>query len=499
MTPRKTPRIRAHGMALLCWAVAAAAAAQTQTRVRPGFNLFTVEQDVELGRASAKEVDRQLPMVRDAAVERYVSDVGRRLAAAAPGAKYPYEFKVANLSDINAFALPGGFLYVNRGLIEAVTAEGELAGVLAHEIAHVALRHQTNQVSKAYLARAGAGILGGLLGGGGSATGHVMQALGGLGLNALFLKFSRTDEEQADVVGTQILARAGYNPADMARMFEMLRRAAGRDPGRLARFFSDHPATADREARVRREVSMIGSVRQIPPSGNLAQAKTALSRLPPAASMEQVVKGVAAPPAPGPAYPAGGASSARVEPPSGRWRDFQQRNGLFRIRYPDNWRVLEPAAGYGVTIVPPGGVVRDADGQQSVVYGVIVNHYVPFEGSIEGAAPSRRGPVAGRTSLEESTNDLVAQLQRSNPYLRLVDGSAQRRSLGGARAVSLVLAGRSPATGQEERVTVLTRALPDDHVLYLLFIAPARDYPALAPSFETMITSLAVNGAGAHR
>jgi beta-barrel assembly-enhancing protease len=485
---------RRGGLLVLLWAATAAAIAQRQTAVRPGFNLFTVEQDIELGRQSAKQVERQIPFVHDPVVERYVADIGRRLAAVAPGAKYPYEFKVVNLSDVNAFALPGGFMYVNRGLIEAVETEGELAGVMAHEMAHVALRHQTNQVSKAYVARAGAGILGGLLGSGG--TGGVMASLGGLGLNALFLKFSRTDEEQADVVGTQILSRAGYSPNEMVNMFAMLRKAGARDPGRLARFMSDHPATADREARVRREVALLGPVRVLPPVGNLEAARAALRRLPPALSMEQAVKGAQGQPAAGPA-PVAGASTARVEAPSGRWKVFEQRNRFFKIRYPDNWRVLEPPSGFGVTIVPPGGVV-EAGGQPNVLYGVIVNHYDPFEGSMDGRAPARAGPARGTTTLEEATNDIVALLERSNSYLKLVSGSVRPQTIGGARAISLALAGLSPVTGQEERVNLVTRELKDGHVLYAIFIAPARDAAALSPTFQEMMASLTVNDSGAH-
>jgi Zn-dependent protease with chaperone function len=484
------------GLFVLLWAAAAAAVAQRQTVVRPGFNLFTVEQDIELGRQSAQQVERQIPFVKDPVVERYVADIGKRLAAVAPGAKYPYQFRVANLSDVNAFALPGGFMYVNRGLIEAVETEGELAGVMAHEMAHEALRHQTNQVSKAYVARAGAGILGGLLGGGGSAGGHVMASLGGLGLNALFLKFSRTDEQQADIVGTQILSRAGYNPNEMVNMFRMLQKAGARDPGRLARFFSDHPPTADREARVRREVALLGPVRTAPPVGNLEAARVALRRLPPAPSMAQAVKVGQEQPAAGPA-PIPGASTARVEPPSGRWKVFEQRNRFFKIRYPDNWRVLEPPSGFGVTIVPPGGVV-DAGGQPNVLYGVIVNHYDPFEGSMDGRSPARAGPARGTTTLEEATNDIVALLERSNSYLKLVGGSVRPQTIGGARAISLALSGLSPVTGQEERVNLVTRELKDGHVLYAIFIAPARDAAALAPTFQEMMTSLTVNDAGAH-
>ncbi len=119
--------------------------------------------------------------------------------ARTPGTQFAYQFKVVNVSGVNAFALPGGFIYVNRGLVESVRSEGELAGVLAHEIAHVALRHPTNQASKTYLAQAGIGILGGLLGGKNpTTTNQIIGAVGGFGLNALFLQYSRgADVRQA--------------------------------------------------------------------------------------------------------------------------------------------------------------------------------------------------------------------------------------------------------------------------------------------------------------
>src|SRR5688572_7552361 len=113
-------------------------------------NLFSVRQDEELGRRAAADAERQLPMLRDGSVEGYVNAIVRRLAAAAPGPRFEYRARVVNAPDLNAFALPGGFIYVNRGLIEAVRTEGELAGVLAHEMAHVAQRHGTSQVTKAY-------------------------------------------------------------------------------------------------------------------------------------------------------------------------------------------------------------------------------------------------------------------------------------------------------------------------------------------------------------
>jgi len=239
--------------------------ASAQTVVKPGFNVFSVSQDVEIGQQSAAQVERQMPVVNDAATNRYIASLGARLAAQAPGPKFDYHFKVVDVSDVNAFALPGGYIYVHRGLLEQVHDEGELAGVMSHEIAHVALRHPTNQVTKAYMAQAGLGLLGGLLGGGSSGTGQIINAVGGFGLNTLFPKFSRSAESQADVVGSQIMARAGYDPVDMARFFNYL---AQQNSSRTATFLSDHPAPADREARVRQEARML-QVRPLAAVGNL--------------------------------------------------------------------------------------------------------------------------------------------------------------------------------------------------------------------------------------
>jgi beta-barrel assembly-enhancing protease len=284
------PVARALSLAGLFLAMLAGDAA-AQTRVTPGFNLFTPEQDAQVGRQSAAQIERQIPILHHAAATAYVNRVGRRLASSAPGPRFAYTFRIANLSDVNAFALPGGYIYVHRGLIERVRSEGELAGVLAHEIAHVGLRHPTNQASKAYVAQAGIGIIGALLGSGEASTSaEIMKTVGGVGLNALFLRYSRKAETEADVAGTQIMARAGYDPMDMARFFQHLRTIAGREPSRLERFFSDHPSPGDRETRIRKEVNLLGSTRRISPVGGLAGVQTSLRRLSPARSMRSLAK-----------------------------------------------------------------------------------------------------------------------------------------------------------------------------------------------------------------
>ena len=504
MTSRPRRAVHLGVIGVMCLTVAATPLLAQPTQVKPGFNIFSEQQDVEIGRQSAAEAERQLPMLDDRRVEGYVSEILRRLAAGAPGARYPYQIRVVNASDINAFSLPGGFMYVNRGLVEAARSEPELAGVLAHEMAHVALRHGTHQASKAYMTQAGIGILGGLLGRGRNPS-QIFQVIGGLGLNALFLKFSRDDEYQADTVGAQIMARAGYDPRAMADFFQVLRNQQRSNPSRLAQFFSDHPAPADREARIRQEAQRIGAVRTSREVGGFSQVQSQLRGMGRAPSMQQIARGEAPRNGnsrsrrypdqsdPDDRYPAAGAGgrygqAGRIDSPSSRMATYRERSGFFSIEYPENWRAYEPDNGYGVTIVPDGGVVESGNGQQSIIYGVIVNHYDPFQ-----AWNGRRAPT-----LDEATRDLIDQTTESNPHLRPT-GSRRRETIDGQPALSQVLSGRSPVTGEEERVTVFTRELPDGHVIYTLFIAPGRDYSSLGPLFSRMVRTLQVNDEVAHR
>ncbi|HTO05415.1 MAG TPA: M48 family metallopeptidase [Myxococcota bacterium] len=215
----------------------------------PGFNLFTVDQDIEIGKQSAAEAEKKLELLGEPAVDAYLNRLVQALVSHAPGAKYPYHAKAVREKQVNAFALPGGPMYVNSGLIAAARSEAELAGVMGHELAHVALRHGTHQASEAYAAQTGLGVLGGLLGGGTGAD--VLTAVGGVGLNAAFLKFSRDAESEADMTGAAMMARAGYDPNALADFFGVLREEAGHDPGELEAFLSDHPSPVDREARIR--------------------------------------------------------------------------------------------------------------------------------------------------------------------------------------------------------------------------------------------------------
>jgi Zn-dependent protease with chaperone function len=486
---------RLHGIALVALMTLAVGTASGQTVVRPGFNIFSVDQDVEIGRQSAIQAEKQLPMLSNAAVSRYVSTIGARLVAQAPGPKFAYQFKVVNVSEVNAFALPGGFIYVNRGLLSKTRTEGELAGVMAHEIAHVALRHPTNQASKAYLAQQGLGILGGLLGGRTqSSTGQIIGALGGFGLNTLFLKFSRSVESQADIVGSQIMARAGYNPLEMATFFGYLAQQAVGGASKFATFMSDHPAPAGREARVRQEAGLLGPVHLLATTGNLGTIQRQLGSLPAALTTAQLAQ--YKPPTSGqPADPAGGLS---IERPSLQFHVFQQAEGVYRLDKPDNWEAYVASGGYGVTIVPRGGFTTASNGRQDISYGVIVNHYVPFDGAVGTHFVDPNGSMFGQTPLDEATSDLVRNILASNPYLARVVGSVESQVMAGHPSLSVQLVGRSADTGLNERVTVVARQLPDEHVVYMLLIAPEAEYAALTPTFDRMVGSFRADERASH-
>lgn len=232
-------------LAQICWA-------EARTPVKPGWNLFTPEQDIQIGQQASARIGRQVLLLNDPRVDDYLDALGKRLASYAPGYKFPYQYRCVNDENINAFALPGGFIYINRGVIEAADDEAQLAGVMAHETSHVALRHGTNQVSKAEAWR----IPLGLLGPAGGLGGLIGQVGAGFTLNSIILKYSRDDETQADVLGTQILYDAGYDPRALAQFFEKIEaESKGKEP---AQFFSDHPNPGNRIGRIDEEVDKLG-------------------------------------------------------------------------------------------------------------------------------------------------------------------------------------------------------------------------------------------------
>ena len=244
--------------------------------------LISISEEIALGKQTQKQVKARVPELDEQAVVAYVSSIGRRLATRADGAQYPYSFSIANYREINAFALPGGPVWVNRGAIAAAQTEAQLAGVLAHEVAHISERHAADQLTKTLVANGLLGLLGALLGneGGARAAQVAAQVLAG----GYMLKFSRDDEKDADRVGARIMKRAGWDPREMVAFMEMLRRQQGRDPASVTVFLSSHPAPGERAELLRRELGKTSGGRR--DSQEFRRVRDLLARLPPARRME---------------------------------------------------------------------------------------------------------------------------------------------------------------------------------------------------------------------
>jgi len=263
-----------------------------QTAIKAPDNGYSVQQDVEEGRKAADQVEKELPILHDDAVTSYVQEVGTRLVTSIPAEfnhpEFQYTFKVVDVKDINAFALPGGPMFVHRGIIEAAHTEGELAGVMAHEMSHVALRHGTAQATKA--SKLGIGSLLGAVAGAvvGGTAGNVIASATNFGLNTTFLRFSREDEKQAGLLGVQMMARSGYDPRDLGHMFETIEKEGG---GRPPQWLSDHPNPGNRVAYINAEASQL-TIANAPPAGPQAfgDVQAHLKTLPPAPTMEELAK-----------------------------------------------------------------------------------------------------------------------------------------------------------------------------------------------------------------
>jgi len=224
-------------------------------------NLISVRDEIALGQRAQQDVRRQVPAFRDRVVSSYIESLGRSIAARADGPRFPYSFDVANRRDVNAFALPGGPIWVNRGTIDAAQTEAQLAGVIAHEVAHIANRHAAEQITKGTFANVGLGILGAVLGGSGTAS-QIAQMGAGMAAQATMMKFSRDDEREADMKALQYMKRAGYDPRGMVEFLRVLRAKQGRDPGAVSTFFASHPAPAERIRRLEQQANRLAGGRR---------------------------------------------------------------------------------------------------------------------------------------------------------------------------------------------------------------------------------------------
>jgi predicted Zn-dependent protease len=216
------------------------------------WNFISIEKEIALGKQLAQEVERQVKLINDPEITEYVSRVGQNLVKNSD-AKVPFTIKVVDSDEINAFALPGGFFYVNSGLITSADEESEMAGVMAHEIAHVAARHGTEQYTKGTIANyATIPLI--FLGGG---LGYGLYNAAGFLIPLQFLHFSRRAETEADFLGLQYMYKTGYDPTAFVSFFEKIQAQEKRKPGKLAKAFSTHPPTGDRIGKTQANIASI--------------------------------------------------------------------------------------------------------------------------------------------------------------------------------------------------------------------------------------------------
>jgi len=428
-----------------------------RTLLKQGWNKFSPQDDINLGKRAATDAEKLLPPCNAPKVDAYLTQLGTRLAQKLPtgGVQYPFEFHCVNDKAINAFALPGGYVFVNRGAIEAADNEAQLAGVIAHELSHVALRHGTNQATKAMLAETGLGIFGAVFGD--TTGGALLTQLGSFTAGGVLLRYSRTAESQADVMGTQVLYDAGYDPRALAQFFEKLEaETKGKNP---PEFFSDHPNPEHRVGRVDEEVEKLGGVP--------ANAKRD------SAEFEAIKREVLALPVV--KKPVAGASGAVAAPapPSRSFSEYQASS--YALKYPDNWKKYPDSNGGGVSFAPEGGVLDDGSGHSTLAYGLIV-------GLVQAKGDANDGKA-----LNSATSQVIQDLQKSNPSMKITRQS-ERLRLNGQPGISTYLSNVSPAGGQE--TDWLVTVLRPEGLVYFVCLAPQSAYDNYDKTFSSILDTV---------
>ena len=462
----------------------------------PGNAHMSREKQRQLGLQAAAQVYQQMPVVPDSSPEtQYIRQLGQKLVATIPPEySWPFEFHVVAQKEINAFALPGGPMFVNIGTITAAANEAELAGVMSHEMSHVYMQHSAKQASKAQTTSLLAGLAGAALGATmGGAVADLGQAGIQMGAEGLMLKYSRTDEAQADAVGAIIMYKAGYNPQALADFFKTLESQGGQPP----QWLSDHPNPGNRQEAIEKEI------RNWPPENYASNSPAFLKVREHAMGVraytgQEIAQGAKSgqwsalnqkngatfTPTAGEAFDAG--TSARVPTSSSLSAASLQSVlpgehmrsadlGPVKIAYPENWQLLMPKRkGDSVTIAPQAGIERNAVG-----YGVILN----------GVAP----PKGEHMTIDDITRQLVQDMEQ-NESLK-PDGDMKPITVGGVQGRSIALHSVSPfpdpsGKPQRERDWFVTVPQRDGSVIFLIFVAPLSQFDRFQPTYEAMLKSL---------
>lgn len=422
--------------------------------IKPGMNFFKPEQDIQMGREYSQQIERELDVIQGGPLTEYISALGQRIASQPQAGKFPYTFKVVNDPSINAFALPGGPIYINSGLLLNADNEGQLIGVIAHEVSHIALRHSTNQVSRSMMIQIPAMLAGAYGQSKGGLTGMLAQLGVGLGSNGLLMKFSRGAEQQADLLGARMMAQVGYNPIEMARFFETLEAQSGGKSG--PSFFSSHPNPGNRSKYVSEEVTLL-------PRRNFDADTGKFQR------MKQLAKAL-----PAPKKRQTQAAEVPNQPPQNADGSRTWKGDGFQINYPGAWLGLGEANSPTVTLAPREGVRQEANSGVQIGLGVIVARYEDED---------------NRFNFREDTQRLIQQIQQQNPSMSRNQPQLNQHQVNGRNVFVARLTSKSPLDGGNEIDTVVTM----EHrggMIYLVFIAPERQMQTVQRDFDAILNSL---------
>ncbi len=421
--------------------------------LKPGFNMFSKQQDVQLGQEAAAQVRQKVTVVQNQFLQDYVQRVGKRLTSQPEASGWPFTFTVILDPSINAFALPGGPMFINTGAIAAADNEAQLAGVMGHEMSHVILRHGTNQASKARMFEIPAALAGAVVGNG-SMLGQLTQLGIGLGVNSVLLGYSRGAESEADALGTRLMSEAGYNPIELAHFFEKLQSQGG---SRTLQFLSDHPNPGNREKAIEAEVRALPQREYGYETGEFQRAKAEVAKLPKSGAAGNV-RG------------SSGTDPSAIRP-SRTLQPFQGRS--FSLSYPSNWQVFGDQNSDSVTIAPREALVQSSNGNTQIGFGVIASYFVP--------------DTSGQ-NLRQATDDLIHHLRASNAGMQTSD-NGRTLKVGGNPALITRLASKSALNGGPETDALLTISRPEG-LFYMVFIAPTSEFKDLEDVYNGVVQSV---------
>jgi Zn-dependent protease with chaperone function len=446
-----------------------------QTAIKLPKNRYTPEQDVQLGREAAAEIRQQYPIIKDERITRYLAALGDRLVEVAPAdlkqPVYEYSFTPVNLKEINAFALPGGPMFVHRGMFDAAATEGEVAGVMAHELSHVLLRHGTANASKAQNPWLQLGQIAGQIGGAvvGGGAGAAIAQTSQFGLGTLLLRYSRDFEKQADLLGAQIMARAGYDPRALARMFETIARESKSSGGSGPQWLSSHPDPGNRTVYITKEAESL-TIARAADDRSFEPVRQAFASLPAPTTMAELAKRKNDPS--GNAVHSVGTPGQPVPRPSAEYRSISGGK-VFQADVPLNWTSLSGTS--SVKVVPENGYGQ-LNGQ------TVFSHGIEF-----GVAQ------AGTRDLRQATMTWLKAVAQENPELRLA-GEQQDIRISQRSALGTPLVNPSPLGGQE-RIGLYTTFLADGTLFYYLTIVPEKEAANFQETFRRIGESIRLTDA----